>query len=178
MKFSRNKYKNQNSKHSFMNKKMLIIVIALFGVAFSMNAQEISPNAIGLRFGDNDGFGAEISYQRALKSNTRLEIDLGFRDNKAFDIWKLTGIHQWVWNIDGGFNWYAGFGAGIGNVDVKDFDDDDGLFINAAGNIGVEYNFDIPLLISLDFRPEIGLVNDFGNNDFDLDIALGLRYQF
>ena len=90
----------------------------------------------------------------------------------------MSGIHQWVWNIDGGFNWYAGFGAGIGNVDVKNFDDDDGLFVNAVGNIGVEYNFDIPLLISLDFRPEIGLVNDFGNNDFDLDIALGLRYQF
>ena len=49
----------------------------------------------------------------------------------------------------------------------------------AAGNIGVEYNFDIPLLISLDFRPELGLIGYDGFDDnFDFDIALGLRYQF
>ena len=40
----------------------------------------------------------------------------------------------------------------------------------------IEYDFDIPLLISLDFRPELG----FGdiNDDLDFDIALGIRYQF
>ncbi len=27
----------------------------------------------------------------------------------------------------------------------------------AAGDIGIEYNFDIPLQLSLDFRPEIGI---------------------
>ena len=54
------------------------------------------------------------------------------------------------------------------------FDDETALF--AAGDIGIEYSFEIPLLISLDFRPEIG----FGdiNDDLDFDIALGLRYQF
>jgi len=49
----------------------------------------------------------------------------------------------------------------------------------AAGDIGIEYNFDIPLLISLDFRPEIGFGDElYDNNDLGLDIALGLRYQF
>ena len=159
-------------------KKIGFITVVLFGFMYNVNAQDISSNAIGLRFGDNDGFGAEISYQHKIKDSNRLEFDLGFRDNKNFDIWKLTGIYQWIWSIDGGFNWYAGFGAGIGNVDVKGFDNDDGFFLNAAGNVGVEYNFDIPLLISLDFRPEFGIVNDFGNDDLDLDIALSLRYQF
>ena len=93
--------------------------------------------------------------------------------------WKLSGIYQWVFNIDGGFNWYAGFGAGIGTWNNKtNADVDDGLFVNADGNIGIEYNFEIPLLISLDFRPEFGIVNDFGDNDLDLDLALGIRYQF
>lgn len=159
-------------------KKLGFITVVLLGFMYNVNAQDISSNAIGLRFGDNDGFGAEISYQHKIKDSNRLEFDLGLRDNKNFNIWKLTGIYQWVWNIDGGFNWYAGFGAGIGSVDVKDFDNDDGLFVNAAGNVGIEYNFDIPLLISLDFRPEFGIVNDFGNNDLDMDIALSLRYQF
>ena len=54
-----------------------------------------------------------------------------------------------------------------------------GLFAFAAGDVGIEYNFDFPLLISLDFRPEIGFVGyrDFSDN-FDFDIALGIRYQF
>ena len=163
---------------NFVGNKITIVVIALMAFTYNTQAQEISSNAIGLRFGDNDGFGVEVSYQHRLSGDTRLEADLGFRNNNNFDIWKLTGIHQWVWNIDGGFNWYAGVGAGIGNVNVKNFNDDDGLFVNAAGNVGVEYNFDIPLLISIDFRPEIGIVNDYGNNDFDVDLALSLRYQF
>ena len=53
---------------------------------------------------------------------------------------------------------------------------DDETFIFAAGDIGIEYNFDIPLQLSLDFRPELG----FGNysDDLDFDIALGIRYRF
>ena len=159
-------------------RKIGFITVVLLGFMYSVNAQDISSNAIGLRFGDNDGFGSEISYQHKIKDSNRLEFDLGFRDNKNFDIWKLTGVYQWIWNIDGGFNWYAGFGAGIGNVDVKGFDNDDGIFVDAVGNVGVEYNFEIPLLISLDFRPEFGIVNDFGDDDLGIDIALSLRYQF
>jgi len=145
------------------------------------NAQDISRNALGVRLGDNDdGFGGEISYQRELGETTRLELDLGYRRNKYFDAFKLSGIHQWVWNIDGGFNLYAGLGAGIGSWSTgNDYvgSNNDGLFLNADGNIGIEYDFDIPLLISLDFRPEFGLIGDYGK-DTSLDIALSLRYQF
>jgi len=180
MKFSRKNYENHKSNPFFVRKQLIVLAIAFFGCIYTMNAQEISSNAIGLRFGDNDGFGAEISYQRKLTGSKRLELGLGFRDNRNFSIWKLSGIHQWVWNIDGGFNWYAGVGAGIGNVDFgrDGSDSGDGLFVNAAGTIGVEYNFDIPLLISLDFRPEFGLVNSYTSNDIGTDIALGLRFQF
>ena len=44
---------------------------------------------------------------------------------------------------------------------------------------GVNPLFEIPLLLSLDFRPEIGFGDDlYNNNDLDFDIALGIRYQF
>jgi hypothetical protein len=33
----------------------------------------------------------------------------GYDDNAI----KLTALYQW--NIDGGFNWYAGVGGGVGN---------------------------------------------------------------
>ena len=52
-----------------------------------------------------------------------------------------------------------------------------GSFVFAAGDIGIEYDFDIPLLISLDFRPEFGGSGYYENN-YGSDIALGLRYQF
>jgi len=160
-------------------KKVFFTIVLLIGFVLTISAQEVSPHAIGIRTGDNDGFSTEISYQRKIKDSNRLEFDLGYRDNKNFDAWKLSGIYQWVMNIDGGFNWYAGFGAGVGNWDNKSrLDRDDGFFLNAAGNIGIEYNFDIPLLISIDFRPEIGLINDISDNDLDFDIALGVRYQF
>ena len=162
-------------------KKVFFATILLVGFMYSAKAQEISKHALGIRTGDNDGFGIEISYQKNIKDTNRLEVDLGFRDNKNFDAWKLSAVYQWVWNIDGNFNWYAGFGGGIGSLNINNNSNvniDDGLFVNAAGDIGIEYNFDIPLLISLDFRPEFGIINDFGDNDLGLDIALGLRYQF
>ena len=164
-------------------KRLMITVITVFGFILASNAQEISKNAIGLRIGDNDGFGTEISYQRAVGSNNnRLEFDLGFIDRDDFDAYRLTGLYQWVWNIDGGFNWYAGPGAGIGQVDYDDDffeneDRDNETFAYLAGDIGIEYNFDFPLLLSLDFRPEF-VFNDDISDDVDFDIALGVRYQF
>ena len=157
---------------------LVFLAFSLFGNV--VQSQEISNNAIGIRFGDNDGFGGELSYQKKLNDGNRFEIDLGYRDHKNFDAFKLTGIYQWMWNIDDGFNWYAGFGAGIGSWSSDNgfvYDGKDGVFVNADGNIGLEYNFNAPFLISLDFRPEIGIIGDYGK-DTDLDLALSVRYQF
>lgn len=158
-------------------KKLILSALMLVGLAFASNAQEISKNALGLRLGDNDGFGAEISYQRALGSNNRLELDLGIRNNKNYDSFKLVGLYQWVWNIDGGFNWYAGLGGGVGSYSV-DKSDESGTYFLAAGNLGIEYNFDIPLMLSLDIRPELYFGDEFRDDNFGPDIALGIRYQF
>lgn len=161
-------------------KNVFFVVIAVMTFSLSSQAQSFSKNAIGLRLGDNDGFGTEVSYQRGLSENNRLELDLGWRSNKNFDAFRLTGLYQWVWLLDGNFNWYAGVGGGVAQVDFdNDFPgyvDDSETYFYAAGDIGIEYNFEIPLMLSLDFRPEFGF-GDF-NDDLDLDIALGIRYQF
>ncbi len=165
------------------------LTLFLFLIASSyLSAQSISDNALGLRLGDSDGFGAEISYQRLIQRYNRVEIDLGWRDSREYDAFKLVGIYQWVHHIDGNFNWFWGVGGGFGSVDFDPIPDggsgepivpDGGLFVFAAGDIGIEYDFDIPLLLSFDIRPEIGIIgyNDFSDN-FDFDIALGIRYQF
>ena len=153
-------------------KKLFITAILFIGFAFSAQSQNISKNALGLRFGDNNGFGGELSYQRKLAGDHRLELDLGWRNSEVYDAVKITGIYQWVWNIDGDFNWYAGVGGGVGSWDYnKKYknqffynDNSGGVYAFAAGNIGIEYDFDIPLLISLDFRPEFVLGDGFGDS--------------
>ncbi|NKI26020.1 hypothetical protein SAMN04487911_10862 [Arenibacter nanhaiticus] len=155
-------------------KKLLVLFTVFTLTAIGANAQAISNNALGLRIGDNDGFGGEISYQRLLSENNRLEFDLGWRDSNNVDAFKLVGLYQWVMNIEGGFNWFVGAGAGLGSYDSPN---GDGTFALIAGDIGIEYNFDFPLILSLDMRPELGFNNSY-SDDLDLDIALGIRYQF
>ena len=162
-------------------KKICLSILVTVGLLATIHAQDISNNAIGLRLGDSNGFGAEVSYQKALGDNNRLELDLGWRDSNNASGFKLAGLYQWVWTLDGSFNWYAGVGGGLGSysIDLPDNRDETDTFLFAAGNIGIEYDFNIPLLISLDFRPEIGFGDDiYDNNDLDFDIALGIRYQF
>ncbi|WP_299547560.1 hypothetical protein [Seonamhaeicola sp.] len=161
-------------------KKLFLLSFALIGFALTTNAQNIANNAIGLRLGDSDGLGAEISYQKKLSEDNRLELDLGWRDGNNYDGFKLAGLYQWVMPLDGSFNWYVGAGGGIASYSVNTPGNDvTDTFIFAAGDIGIEYAFEIPLLLSLDFRPEIGFGDDtWDNNDLDFDIALGIRYQF
>jgi hypothetical protein len=147
-------------------KKILLLVGFVICTVYSIHAQSISDHAIGLRFSGGNGLGAEISYQKPLGENNRLEVDLGLGNN--FSDFKATGLYQWVWNLEEKFNWYTGVGGGIISTSET------GLF--GAGVIGIEYNFDSPILISLDYRPEIGISG--GLNGLNSDTALSVRYQF
>lgn len=164
-------------------KRLFLIAIAFVGGTLLTNAQDIADHAIGLRIGDSDGFGAEISYQMGLSHENRLELDLGLRSGSGFNGFKLAGIYQWVWNLDGGFNWYAGPGAGLGSYSYKYKDiekrnrKENQTFVFIGGDIGIEYIFDIPLMLSLDFRPEFAIGNSY-LDDLGFDIALGIRYRF
>ena len=167
-----------------------LLIAMLFLVTASTSAQEIASSTIGLRLGDSDGFGAEISYQKSIGRYTRAEVNLGYRDSREYDGVKAVVILQWVHNISGGLNWYYGFGGGAGSAKFEALPDpnnnnnivqpEGGLFVLAAGDIGIEFNFDnLPLLISLDIRPEIGILGYQSFDDkFDFDVGLGLRYQF
>jgi len=147
-------------------KKVLFVFSLLLTASLSINAQDISDHAIGLRFGGGNGAGGEISYQKPLNDNNRLEIDLGLANE--FADFKATGLYQWVWDLEEQFNWYAGFGGGIVSAD--------GTGIYGAGVVGIEYNFDAPILLSIDYRPEIGIAG--GLDGLSSNIALAVRYQF
>jgi opacity protein-like surface antigen len=159
-------------------KKLIIVLIAIVGISITTNAQ-VAPNALGLRFGGGDGFGTAISYQHGLSDLNRLEFDLGLKSHNNYSAWALTGLYQWVWDLEGGFNWYAGAGGKIGSWSWKDDytgNDSDGIFMAIDGDVGIEYVWPFGLQVSLDLRPELGLVGGTGNLGFDL--GLGVRYQF
>jgi len=147
-----------------------IILSLIFTVSFvsALTAQADS-KAIGLRL----GYGAELSYQQPLGNANRLELDLGL------NYWGfgLSGVYQWVWNLSEsspGLKWYAGVGAGLGSYHYSS--NLNSLGIGILGQIGIEYNFNIPLQLSLDYRPGIYIIPAFwGSYD---GICLSARYLF
>ncbi len=166
-----------------------LFAIALFFITASLSSQEIANHAFGLRLGESDGFGAELSYQKSIGRYSRIELNAGYRDSREFDAFKATLLYQNVFELSGIFNWYYGFGGGAGSVKFEPIpsqnnpniavEPDGGLFVFAAGDIGVEANLNLPLVISLDIRPEIGIIGyENFDNSFEFDVALGIRYQF
>ncbi|MBB1138013.1 hypothetical protein [Myroides sp. WP-1] len=163
--------------------RKLLLSLGLAGLLTTASFAQSGPkNALGLRFGGNSGLGTEISYQRNLSRNNRLELDLGFRNNNDYNATKITGIYEWVWNIEGNFDWYAGVGAAVGNYNYKYNHGgvrykDNGTFGLVTGTVGIEYTFDFPLQIALDARPELYL-NDSYRDGLYLDFGLAVRYKF
>lgn len=161
-----------------MIKRVIIVLIAVTGLAITSSAQ-VNPHAIGVRLQDLDGFGATISYQHGLSEANRLEFDLGWKNHNDYSAFALTGLYQWVWRIEEGFNWYAGAGGKLGawNLDSQYAGSySNGFFLDAAGDVGIEYIFPFGLQLSLDLIPELGLINNSG--DFDFNLGFGIRYAF
>ena len=158
-------------------RKIIFILALIVSMVSVLEAQEDN-KAIGLRLGSGFGGGAEISYQQPLSKDNRIELDLGL-NSWGFG---LNGVYQWVWDLSDladGFNWYAGVGAGIGSYNFNYVNDNHGpsdLSIGVLGQVGIEYRFEIPLTLSLDYRPGIYLVPSF-NGSYD-GICLGARYRF
>ena len=154
-------------------KKVFLILVAVLGLGFAANAQ----NWIGVRLGgSNRGGGAEISWQKGLGSNNCLELDLGFtglfNNNNTYSFVNLTGVYQWHWNIVQGLGWYAGPGATVGiypNTDNK-------FGIGVGGQVGLDYNFVIPLQLSLDARPMWNFLGAY--TGFGWGACLGIRFRF
>lgn len=150
-------------------KKNFPAIFLLFAVAGIAQAQTMD-KAIGIRITD----GAELSFQNPLGNSTRAELDLGIYGNNTV---LLTGIHQWVSGLQEGLNWYAGLGPQVGLWNKKD-NSGKHFALGIAGQVGIEYNFDAPVQISLDYRPG-WMIIPTGHNYFSwYAVALGLRYRF
>ena len=171
-------------------KKIILLGVILIGLTFSTQAQDIPDvpkNAFGLRLNSRiPQWG--VSYQRWLSDSNRLELDLTWGD-KITEKTKLSLNYQRVWNISGGLTWYAGVGLGYGKfsdfvwIESLGYEQDvNGYCGFAAGRIGIQYNFGIPLQLSFDINPEIKI---FEKNKSYISprfvkntIALSIQYRF
>jgi len=168
-------------------KRLLLLLILGILVNVAASAQLID-HSIGLRYGTVFGLGTEASYQHALTTDKRIELDLGYNSNyeyindlrQDYNSWALTGLYQWVWKLeklDEKLNWYAGPGAKFGfwsSSQKYDSDFNNGVFLVAAGDIGLEYNLPGGIQFALDARPEIGIYN----HGSGVSIGFAIRYQF
>jgi len=141
-------------------KKTIAIFLVSFCVGAFANAQE---NALGVRLTN----GAEVSYQRSLNDANRLEFNLGWSWNTT----ALTGYYQWVNPITEGFKWFIGPGAGLGFFNSN-------AVIGVGGTLGIEYNFEVPLQLSLDWHPMLNFGNAHDGNYSSANVGLSIRYKF
>lgn len=150
--------------------------LTTFSIIFlTVCAAFAQPRSAGLRIGAT---GLDGTYQHSIKPNQFIEgnigLDFGYNANGKAGF-KATAIYNFVfarpaWTEKGSWALYAGPGISIGGVNDMAVHKigkerigytDGGFLLALATQVGIEYNFDFPLQISLDIRPYFGIhVND------------------
>ncbi len=155
--------------------KKIFTILLLVCVSTLAMAQ---PRSIGLRF----GYYYDASYQHSVGNNF-IEIDAG---TWGFNQLHATAVYDFIfaspdWASKGQFNWYAGPGIGAGYYfgsyyGYKPFN------VGLVGQVGLEYQFWFPLILSVDYRPMIGVELYNGGTHFYksgfYDFAFSARYKF
>lgn len=141
-------------------KQILLLTIVALAFTFTLEAQ--SNWEIGGRFGDDFALDMTIPLSKA----PRLHGAVYFDHNIA-----LGAYFDWLFALEGGptgLKFYPGVGPELYFYD--------GLDIAAAGDFGVEYSFDFPLTIALDWRPNIMLSDNMRFHSGNWGISARLRF--
>ncbi|MCL2434635.1 MAG: hypothetical protein FWD09_00680 [Lentimicrobiaceae bacterium] len=184
-------------------KKTSLLIIILFAIYAVSMAQ---PRAIGGRL----GWTIAPSYQHQIGEKKMIQADVDFI---GYALWGVQGTVTFNWLIPlvsvnaGSLNLYPGVGigggcdwgwGGSGLVDWLQGSKHPWFicgFVGIAGMIGLEWNFNFPLQLSIEYRPLIGpqfFKNGryylYENKSVGVDfyhrglwtsaIAVGVRYKF
>ena len=147
-------------------KKLIVAIILISAVSISAQAQEL-----GLRFGDSyGGFDENISIDGTLPfGKSRLHADLNLGNALGVDVlWDF--FVKPISDVQG-LHWYVGAG---GSTII----DDNIFFLGGAGEIGLEYKFDFPMSLGLDYRPTYWIVDEGLDLGFENYFGLNVRYRF
>lgn len=153
-------------------RRFITTIAVLLGAAVAISAQ---PRSAGLRLG---GSGLDVSYQHNLSKDRFVEgnfgLDFGYNANGNAGV-RATAIYNFVWarpawTEQGSWVLYAGPGLSLGFVDDQvpyEINNtikgcyDNGFMLALTGQVGLEYDFDFPLCLSIDIRPYFGFhIND------------------
>ena len=126
-------------------KVSLVIIAVLFACAAKSNAQ--SAFELGLRFGGELSVDATFPLSKAPRLHTGFYIQDEFAFGTYFD---------WLFVLDGGpsgLKFYPGIGP--------EFYFEDNFEFAIAGDFGVEYSFEFPLTVGIDWRPNFMVTDGF-----------------
>ncbi len=146
-------------------KKILFVLAFVFGTLYSNNisAQDYN-SAIGLRLGSP----IAASYKTFLNEAGAIELFVGFRSHGIIGFRSNSvyfgGLYQHHFDIPAveGLRWYIGGGV-AGQLYSYSFTNTTDFYLNIALNGGAEYTFaDIPLALSVDYVPLIGIIGGGG----------------
>jgi len=161
----------------------MIVMLAVASVAFAQ------PRAIGGRIGWNY---EEFSYQHSITDGMYVDLTAGFGNlwSGGYQATDVTASFDWIFNIKGIWNWFVGPAAGIGygyGSSYRYYSGYDGhpympFRLNVGGQIGFEWQFGIPLNLTVDWRPMVNVLG-FANPAYPkwnglYNVGVGLRYRF
>jgi len=148
---------------SFIMKKIIVslLVVLTTGIFYTASAQQPYTTAVGVRLSSSNAMVSNaISVKHFVNDKIAVEGLLSFGDPLALGA--LLELHQPL--SSQGLSWYYGGGAYLSfvktvNTTTQKTSTDPNF--GAQGVIGLDYKFiNIPLNISLDWKPELNIVND------------------
>ena len=148
-------------------KRILMSMALVLSFVCAANAQS---RTIGGRF----GYGLEVAYQHTVGDKNMISAEAGFGFGNTLNV---AATYDWLfpitgWSEAGSWNWYAGVGAAASIHS--------GIGVGVAGRLGIEYNFEFPLTLSVDYKPVVGPYIGGGKVGFYDDwsgAALAVRYR-
>ncbi len=165
---------------------MIGLIIALFVVTITGQAQSTYKSAIGLRV--SDGYYDEVaaSLKTFLSNPAAIELNIGFRDYGYFGYsWfnlsaSLSFQYHFKIGSVAGLRWFIGGGATAFNT-FSSYSDYKGFGVGVFPTAGADYKFKkIPLDVSADIRPTIAVIKPYEYYDdfYVANVGVSARYTF
>ena len=159
-------------------KRIFLVIFITISIVLSANSQ---PKSLGLRLGND----CQLSYEHNVGAGADFfEFDLGMQFYYGYAVGLNAAaaynfmIAEPNWSEKGRWGFYAGPAAKLGYVCV-------GGYLAVGAQVGLEYEFDFPLQLSIDIRPVVGVALEGGGlSIYGADAILGalpclsVRYRF
>lgn len=149
-------------------KKIIVLAMVLTFGSLASQAQEIG-GRIGSFGGNYIAVDAIFSLGKLERMHANASFGLGLGADLLYDFFYRSAT---IGGEDD-FNWYMGVGPSMYIGDSYIGDNDVEFLVGASYEIGLEYHFDFPLAVGVDFRPTLWVVE---RTSFDPGIGVMARY--